>query len=327
MPRSWWRNCALNSDPEMLEIDGWEDRLGPLPPNISQVRALISTVELCHHKAERWVENIIHGIGSEATTKGLGARAPNQCHPAEQVWKAACAGLSAWCAGHPAESLRLSIGDVPAARLLASLGERSPLKEWQVQRVVDRVRGLIGWPPAANDPTAQYTWILLGAGEGESFYRRDCPEPYREHEEFWRRTVLTIIRDKACGRDATLSLGLAIDMLWPCHWNFVGNLRIVLDAIGGKLRADPPFAACGRNIELLPIRNRMETVAATLRGYCGRSEGAAMVDRDILKGLGEPADTKKWLAASLEKTIRLQLDPPEELRALAALSGPDWIRQ
>jgi len=41
----------------------------------------------------------------------------------------------------------------------------------------------------------------------------------------------------------------------------------------------------------------------------------------------DPADVKRWLAASLAKTIGLQLDPPPELRAMSALAGPDWIRQ
>ncbi len=40
-----------------------------------------------------------------------------------------------------------------------------------------------------------------------------------------------------------LSLALAIDMLWPCHWRFEDNLQIVLDAIGGRA---PPEVAVHR---------------------------------------------------------------------------------
>jgi hypothetical protein len=43
--------------------------------------------------------------------------------------------------------------------------------------------------------------------------------------------------------------------------------------------------------------------------------------------LGEPTEAKKWLAASLDKTMRLQLSPPAELRAISALAGPEWIKQ
>jgi hypothetical protein len=51
------------------------------------------------------------------------------------------------------------------------------------------------------------------------------------------------------------------------------------------------------------------------------------MDKDLLALLGKPTEAKKWLAASLGKTIRLQLSPPAELRAMCALAGPDWIRQ
>ena len=104
------------------------------------------------------------------------------------------------------------------------------------------------------------------------------------------------------------------------------NLQIVLEAIGGRLDPDERFAACGRNISLLPIRDRMEAVCSSLKVFCGTAESDEKTDRELLAQLGEPTEAKKWLAASLDKTIRLQLDPPAELRAMAALAGPEWLR-
>jgi hypothetical protein len=221
----------------------------------------------------------------------------------------------------------LTIDTIPASRLLACLGERSPLKEWQVQRVIEKIRSVIHWPRSVDDPTAQYVWTLLSAGEYESAYLDQCPEHYNEHEDFWRTTVRTIIHDTENGDEADLSLALAIDMLWPCHWRFVENLRIVLDAIGGKLNSEKPFAACGRNITLLPIRRRMEIVSNTIRAFYGDPESDQEVDKDLLALLGTPTEVKKWLAASLDKTIRLQLSPPAELRAMSSLAGPEWIKE
>jgi hypothetical protein len=324
--RSWWRNCALEADSEILDIDRLEDEIAPLAPEVSRIRELISTLELCHHKGARWVCNIVEAIGLGETGKGLGTRPPGQRHPAEEAWQAACAALSAWCAGCPSASVDLSVGTVPASRLLAGLGERSPLKEWQVQRVIEKIRSSIHWPAAAHDPAAQYVWILYSGGEGESMYRSQCPEHYQEHEASWLATARTIIHDTENGDEAALSLGLAIDMLWPCHWRFVENLQIVLEAIGGRLKPARPFAACGRNITLSPIRDRMEIAARTLRAFCGHAETDKEVDRQMLALLGEPTELKRWLAASLDKTIRLQLDPPAELRALSALTGPAWIK-
>jgi hypothetical protein len=71
----------------------------------------------------------------------------------------------------------------------------------------------------------------------------------------------------------------------------------------------------------------MGTVSDTLRVFCGDEETDEEVNSEILTSLGEPTEERKWLAASLGKTIRLQLDPPDELRGISALEGPDWIRQ
>lgn len=329
--RSWWRNCALETDSEILAIDRMEDRIAPIDPKTAKIRELISSLELCHHKAERWVVNIINAIGTGETIKGLGTRSPGQQHPAETVWQNTCTALSAWCDGHPGQQADLPIDTLPASQLFASLGQHSPLKQWQVQRVIEKIRSVSHGSQSCNDPKAQYVWILLDAGEYELAYRDECPVHYKQHEDFWLKTVRTIIHDTENGDEADLSLGLAIDMLWPCNWRFVENLQIVLGAIGGQLNPEESFAACGRNMSLLPIRRRMEIISNTLRVFCGNSELNLKLNHelkpDLLDSLGGPTEVKRWLASSLDKTIRLQLNPQAELRALSALAGPDWIKQ
>jgi len=325
--RSLWRNCALTVDQEILTVDELEDRIAPIAAGATQTRELIASLELCHHKAERWIYNIVETIGSGETAKGLGTRSPGEPHCAERVWQNACAALAAWCAGCPSAKLGVTIDSVPASRLIASLGERSPLKEWQVSRVIEKIRSAIHWPQSCDDPSAQYVWLLLSASEYESGYCTRCPEYYKEHEDFWLTTARTIIHDTEGGDAAELSLSLAIDMLWPCHWSFVENLQIVLAAIGGDLYPQKPFAACGRNINMLPNRHRMETICETLKVFCGATESSPRIDEELLALLGVPTEIKKWLAASLDKTIRLQLNPPSDLRVMSALSGPDWIKQ
>ena len=324
--RHWWQNCALLPDDEILAIDQMEDRIATVSKKALKIRELISGLELCHHKADRWIINIIEAIGTGETKKGLGTRSIGQLHPVETVWQNSVAALSAWCAGYAASSVEITIGSMPASQLLASLGERSPLKEWQVQRVIDKIRSVIHWPRAVSDPSAQYVWILLGGGEYESFYRNKCPVQYSEHEDFWLQTVRTLIHDTESGKPANLSLGLAIDMLWPCHWGFVKNLGIVLGAIGGQLYPEKPFAACGRNISLLPGQRRLKIISNTLRVFFKTAEATKSIDRKLWKILGKKNHIKAWLSASLDKTIRLQLNPPDDLRAVSAMSGPDWIQ-
>lgn len=326
--RSWWRNCALETDPEMQAIDQMEDHLAPLPENVSKIRNLISSLELCHHKAERWIHNIIFAIGSGETQKGLGTHPPVQRHPMEREWENACACLSAWCVGCVCPPTACSVGPVPASQLVACLGERTPLKVWQVQRVIKKIHSFIYWPQSLQDPDAQYRWVLFSevASEPGGGCYCQCPESYKAHEDFWMTTVQTIIHDVVDGQSAELSLGLAIDMLWPCHWRFAHNLLIVLGAIGANLNPSTPFAACGRNISLFPHRQRMRVISQTLQFFCKRTTFLQDVDLELLSILGKPSDTKKWLAASLDKTIRLQLDPPPRMQNLSALSVPDWIK-
>lgn len=299
--RSWWVNCVQEADSEILSIDEMEDKLAPIDPNILKIRELIGRLEMCHHKAEKWVSNIIEAIATGETSKGLGTRKPGPTHPTEIVSKNACAALSAWVAGCPGTAIDLTIDTIPASRILACLGERSPLKEWQVQRVIEKIRSWTDWPWSNKDPSTQYAWL--------SFEQSDCPDHYKEHEDFWRQTVETFPFEGLQGLDGgDFSLGLAIDLLWTCHWKFVENLEIVLEVIGGNLKPKRPFAACAWNITLAPVRPRMKVISDTLKVFYNKVELDNEIDRDVLSLLGELTEEKEWLAASLDKTIRLQLE-------------------
>jgi hypothetical protein len=69
----------------------------------------------------------------------------------------------------------------------------------------------------------------------------------------------------------------------------------------------------------------MEAFCSSLKVFCGTAESDEKTDRELLGQLGEPTEAKKWLAASLDKTIGLQLDPPSDVRAMSALAGSEWL--
>jgi len=305
--RKWWANCGVEADEEMREIDRLEDEISPLPERTRRIRTLISTLELCHHKAERWVMNIIEAIGEGDTSKGLGTRAAGELHPAERDWMAACTALSAWCAGQAAASAEIEIGGRPASRLLSKLGQRSALKEWQVQRVIERIRELIGWPRSMHHRDSVYVFMEECGADWEPPDAAECPERYREHEEFWRQTMQTRIHDTVNGEAADISLAVAIDLMFPCNWNFVDSLDTVLGAIGGELHTAQPLAVCARNIRQTPILERMQTVCRTLQYSLHDQRSGNDVDSTLLELLGDITAPKRWLMASLDKTIRLQL--------------------
>ena len=266
--RPCWINCALTADAEIAAIDEVEDALGEVPEGAKRVRVLISTFELCHHDAAHRIDNIVGAIDALDTDKGSGTRPAGREHPAERTWREAI------------------------ARAKAQAATAEPLPRWQLERVIEKIRSVF-------DPTQPYTWLLL---RNDGSYRDTCPEVYLLERESWFATVETMLHDPE-----ELSLALAIDVLWPCHWRFEENLQIVLDAIDGELRSKSPFTACGRNIEMTPLGERVELV-------CRR-----------LHEVGEPGTAQRWLAASLDKTLRLQLSPPEDAREISALRTPDWL--
>ncbi|NLS93120.1 MAG: hypothetical protein GXX96_13270 [Planctomycetaceae bacterium] len=305
--RECWANCGGEVDEEMREIDRLEDELSPLPANITRIRKLISTLELCHHKAERWVTNIIEAIGKGDTSKGLGTRSAGESHPAERDWMNACTALSAWCAGQPAASVQINIGGRSASRLLSKLGQRSALKEWQVQRLIQRIREFVGWPRSMLHDDSVYVFMEECGADFEPPGSAECPEYYREHGDFWKQTIEMRIYDTVNGEPADISLAVAIDLMFPCNWNFVDNLDTVLGAIGGELHTAHPLAVCARNIRHAPICERMQTVCKTLQHSLRNHRLENDVDSTLLELLGDITAPKRWLVASLDKTIRLQL--------------------
>lgn len=120
----WWRNCALLADAEIEFLNSMEKRLIPLSPGVLQVRELISSLEICHHKAEAWIKNIITGIGEGRSSKGPGTG--RQRHPVEGEWFRISRVLYSWCLGCPSERVPGEWAGIALKELLACAGERTP---------------------------------------------------------------------------------------------------------------------------------------------------------------------------------------------------------
>jgi hypothetical protein len=133
-------------------------------------------------------------------------------------------------------------------------------------------------------------------------------EHYKDDATFLEQTRQTIIHDIVDGRKARITLAMAVDLLMPCHWDFVGALVIILRAIGGDLHPEQPFTCCARNLNLSPLCDRTRTISNTLGAFWRNEKPAEDTDPDVLASLGRATPVKRWLAASLDKTIRLQLE-------------------
>ncbi|MHC4478081.1 MAG: hypothetical protein ACYTEL_20780 [Planctomycetota bacterium] len=300
--RSWWQNCygpddkAFSEDEELQAIDALEDSIAPLDDITTAIRQCITRFEACYHEADKQAELIIRAIGSGAAPQESHERPPQR----KQELQNAHDILTAWCEGTSDECKDLEVGTIGADELVACLGGPTALKIWQVQRVIDRLE-------QALDPSYCYHWMAFDVSQYTEAGTDKPGDHYKDQQDFLDATKAALINDTLDGNKARISLALAVDFLTACSWNFVGNLVIILKAIGGDLYPDKPLAPHARNIRLTPLRGRLETITRTLQAFCRGREVDNDVDRTILAVLRDKTPVKHWLAASLHKTIRLQL--------------------
>lgn len=305
--RSCWFNCFSPDDKklideEILRIDKMEDSLAPLGEQTAALRGLITRFESCYHEADKEAEYIIESIAAGRCLEQSNERPPRrkkQLQNARDI-------LSNWCRNPSVHDVVLDVGGIPGDKLLYLIGEVSPLKVWQVERIVDRLT-------EALEPNRRYHRMALGLGDyGEPGCCR-AEEYYKNSLTFLEQTKQTMIYDTVDDHKSKVSLAMAIDMLMPCHWNFVGSLVVILRAVGGELRPNRPFTCCSRNIKLNPLCGKLKIVSNTLGVFWKGGEAAEAIDCDILEILGRGTPAKHWLAASLDKTIRLHISLPFEV--------------
>jgi hypothetical protein len=299
--RSCWQNCGALDDKSLLEdgeifgIDAAEDSIEPLDDNTVYIRGLITRFESCYHQADKEAEMIIQAIGSGQLPVEPNERPPQRKRQLQNAHDI----LSTWCLGTSAKCTDIDVGGIRADDLLSFIGEPTPLKIWQVQRMIDKLK-------QALDPSYCYHVMAFDVGEagGPGAVRVD--DYYKDQSDFFDQTTAAMINYTLDGEKSQMSLAMAIDLFRPCNWNFVGNLVIILKAIAGDLHPDKPFAPCSLNAKLTPLRNRLRIISNTLKAFCEGGEKRKDMDGDILALLGAKTDKKLWLAASLDKTIRLQ---------------------
>jgi hypothetical protein len=214
--------------------------------------------------------------------------------------------LSAWCRNPALRGIERDVGGLRADEWLDSLGEPNPLKLWQVARMVDKITH-------ALDARHPYHNLALPDQEGNAPAANGGTGQSTDDSRFLQQTRNVLIHDTVDGRESQISLAFAIDLLMPCGWDFAGCLDTILKAIGGNLHPQRPLACCARNVRLSPLCGRLRTISDTLHVFWAGSPETEIVDSRLRVSLGEPTPVKQWLAASLDKTVRLHLDQPFEM--------------
>ena len=303
--RPCWLNCygpddkSFLEDKELIAIDAMEDSIAPLDDKTIAIRQLITRFEACYHEADKEAEYIIKSIAAGDCLEQSKERPPERRKELENAQQI----LSQWCKNPAIKEIELDVGGVSANDLLSFIGKASPLKIWQVERVVDRISQSL-------DTNYTYHNLVLDLGDYGEPGAKSAGEHYKDNAAFLKQTRETIIHDTVDGHPSSVSLAYAIDLFMPCHWDFVGSLVIILKAIGGDFHPERPFACCARNIKLSPLCERLRAISNTLGAFWKVEKTNQDIDQDLLRSLGEATPVKQWLAASLDKTIRLHLSMP-----------------
>ena len=294
--RPCWQNCGVEPDAEMRAIDRMEDDLAPLDEHTAKIRNLITRFEACYHEADTEAQRIVRAIGAGRCPRESHARPPKRKRELQNSRRI----LSHWCQAPGASAPNLRAAAIGARELLSFIGQATPQTVWQVQRVVDKIG-------AALDSSRPYHNLVLNVdGYGEPG-TTPAAEHYKNDAAFLEQTRRTVIHDTVEGKPAKMSLAMAIDLLMPCHWDFVGGMVTILKAIGEDLHPQRPYTCCARNLHLSPLCDKLRTISGTLGAYWSNEKPTEKSDRRIMTSLGPPTPAKRWLAASLDKTIRLQL--------------------
>lgn len=299
--RPCWQNCGVEADEEILAIDAMEDAIAPLDEDTTKIRQRITGFEACYHEAGKEAELIVRAIGAGRCPKQSSERPPERKKELENCHHV----LSRWCEDTSVTGMNVDVGGVSAEQLLGFIGEPTALKIWQVRRIVDKIT-------YALDSSRPYHNMALDLGDYGEPGVVPAGEFYKDEPTFLKQTKDTIIHDTVDGRKAKISLAMAIDLLMPCHWDFVGSVVTILKAIGGDLHPDKPYTCCARNLQLSPLCDRLRTISNTLGAFWKNEKPTADTDSGLLGCLGPLTPTKRWLAASVDKTIRLQLDAPSD---------------
>jgi hypothetical protein len=299
--RACWQNCGVEADAEMLEIDRMEDAIAPLDDETAKIRPLITGFELCYHEADKEAEYITKAIGDGRCPKRSNERPLQRKKELEHSRQI----LSSWCQNPAVSGMEMEVGSICAEELLSAIGPPSPLKIWQVERVIDKIN-------AALDPNRPYHNMVLDLGD----YGEPGANPVGDHHQdnlsFVKKTTETVIHDTVDGHEARMSLAMAIDMLAPCNWDFVGSVVTLMKAIGGDLHPERPYVCHQRNLKLSPLCDRVRTISNTLAAFWKEKHSIEDVDANLLAALGTMTPEKRWLAASLDKTVRLAWGAPPD---------------
>jgi len=194
MLEEYCKACGIEADAEVLEIDRMEDSIAPLDDDMAKIRQLISSIELCYHEADKEAEYIAQAIGAGQSPPRSDERPPQRKKELEDCRQI----LSSWCENPSVSGINLELGGISAGELLNSIGSPTPLKLWQVKRIVDKVT-------QALDPSRPFHNIVLDLGHYGEPGANPVGDYYKDNLDFVKKTIDTVIHDTINGQKAKIT--------------------------------------------------------------------------------------------------------------------------
>ena len=254
-----WSNIVVKpDDPEIKELDNLEASLSEIPENVRQIRELIAGFEVCHFKYRQHISYIIDSIHELKPNIKLQDIGSNHIRHGENVWKKDKTGRS-----------------------LTGQQYVRVMKNWLGESTVEKDH--IVYEPELYRKVSEW----LG-------------QKNPEKERLVRLLVARLIWDwKSYGELQTgneeYELEFQVCRMDICHYNFPGNMDLMIQAIG-QLKPVKEFEGCGtynRDIKSF-VEKKFSELNRTLHSI-------NLKIRSDRCGL-----FKIWLIACLAKTLKEQ---------------------
>ncbi len=133
----WWSNAGAERDEEMTRIDALIGDPEALSDQLLRLRALIGALDLCHYRGVQRVERIIEVIG--AMDPETGTLDPDVCVMCDDIHRRQMLArmCELWLKQTPLREARAQLPGYGADvdEVYTRLGDFSPLKAWQVERL------------------------------------------------------------------------------------------------------------------------------------------------------------------------------------------------
>ena len=300
--RQWWNNVAQEPDKEILAIDKLEDDLEF--PSIQDkkltydIRQAIGGLEGCHFKVEHRINRIIYAIRNNHFPQSNQRESAQLNKDWVRKWEIILNYLEDWSSLNPNTSSKKQefINGVKTEKINELLGEKTILKTWQVNFIIDSIRELLElWFIKQDSSNKKWAQQTITNKEIQMKYEKLNPE-------FWEKTSELNIPIKEINHLISLPELMNTYEYIVCisNPNFMNDLLSILGVIGGK--ATYIHQTCAFYLDSL--KEFVGSFLTILQKFLEKSNYEISSDNELMDLFGEKTPIKHWLVASLEKTIR-----------------------